>query len=900
MKDKKVFLGVIFLLALGLSGSCEKEKDVPIVEGRIMEFRAIWADGDETRTILQPDGTSVWWSIDDAISVFYGNQYSGRFSSTNTEPQARVNFKGELKVQTGTQEETVSNQFYWAVYPYSAANQCDGESVVLSVPSSQDAISESFNKKHFPAVSKSRGVELAFYNVCGGARFSVANEAIHQVVFKSMDGEPLSGKVRVAFGSDGKPFVKDVLEGADSVVVESPDGGFIPGKYYYVSLLPQTLARGMRMTFRKEKEHASLVMNGSISINRSRFGKLDRKDESLSFEQGGGSGPIPWDRIIPNDLVEVHNPSKGRLEDVLLEWGDYTKIQSLKITGTMNDVDFLIIYRDMPNLRYLDISEINNPTLPAKAFYKSTNVTRLILPGNLTEIGESLFEGSKLEAVKIGSDVEKIGLAAFRNCSNLSSITFEKRICLITMGESVFSGCKSLKTIEIPPTVKRIGKAAFSGCTSLCSLSIPVSVETIEQNTFMDCTSLTDVSFESNAQLKAIYGGEENKGAFYGCSSLRAIEIPASVEVIGQSAFRGCTSLTEVFFEKGSKLQIIEGGVYMTTYKYEDYGVPHYYGAFYGCTSLRSIEIPASVESIGQTAFAGCVSLKTVSFEKGSQLKEISGGYSSYKTTCAFLGAFYGCSALTAIEIPASIECIGQTAFKGCTSLATVTFEDNSGLTRIDGGCYYYSGHRFGLGAFYGCSALTAIEIPASVKIIGESAFAECTALTKVLFEKDSQLESIEGTAVTGYNTTVDYFGAFTNCVSLTSIKIPAGLVTLETATFSGCSSLQKVSFEEGSMLTTIGDIDTDYCSPFYRCIKLKTVDASYCSQLKKIYNNVFRIGTLRLFYCGATTPPVISESTFAGIDPYAVLKVPDNCVDAYKASTYWMKAFPQISGFSE
>ena len=863
MKDKNVVLGVIIFLALGLSGSCEKEKEEPILEGRTIEFRAIWADGDETRTILRPDGTSVWWSIDDAISVFCGNQYSGRFSSTNTEPQARVNFKGELMVQTGTQEETVANQFYWAVYPYSAANQCDGESVVLSVPSSQDAISGSFKKKHFPAVAKSRGLELAFYNVCGGARFNVANEAIQQVVFKSMDGEPLSGKVRVAFGSDGKPFVKDVLEGADSVVVDCPDGGFIPGKYYYVTLLPQTLARGMRMTFRKEKEHATLVMNSSISINRSRFGMLDRKDESLAFEQGGGSGPIPWDRIIPYDLTEVHNPSKGGLEDVLLDWGDYAKIQSLKITGTMNDVDFLFIYRDMPNLRYLDISEINNTTLPEKAFYRSTNVTHVILPGNLTEIGESLFELSKLEAVKIGSDVEKIGQAAFRSCSTLSTITFDKRICLMTIDGNAFRGCKSLKSVEIPSTVERIGQAAFSGCTSLCSLSIPASVETIEQETF------------------------------YGCTSLRAMEIPASVEVIGQSAFKGCKSLTEVVFEKCSKLQVIEGGAYLNIF----------YGAFYGCTSLRSIEIPASVERIGQTAFAGCVSLKTVFFEKGSRLKEICGGhghdpYSS--TICTFWGAFYGCSSLTAIEIPASVECIGQTAFAGCTSLTTVTFEDNSGLTRIDGGYYSYSGHSFGLGAFYGCSVLTAIEIPASVKIIGESAFAECTALTKVLFEKDSQLESIEGTAVTGYNTTVDYFGAFTNCVSLTSIKIPAGLVTLETATFSGCSSLQKVSFEEGSMLTTIGEIDTDYCSPFVNCSKLKTVDASYCSQLKKIYNNVFRIGTLRLFYCGATTPPVISESTFAGIDPYAVLKVPDNCVDAYKASTYWMKAFPQISGFNE
>ena len=79
---------------------------------------------------------------------------------------------------------------------------------------------------------------------------------------------------------------------------------------------------------------------------------------------------------------------------------------------------------------------------------------------------------------------------------------------------------------------------------------------------------------------------------------------------------------------------------------------------------MTSIKIPASVKTIEEAAFKGCSSLATVTFEKGSQLKTIGGdSYSS--------GAFSDCTALTSIEIPASVETIEAAAFRGCSKLAT-------------------------------------------------------------------------------------------------------------------------------------------------------------------------------------------------------------------------------------
>ena len=95
--------------------------------------------------------------------------------------------------------------------------------------------------------------------------------------------------------------------------------------------------------------------------------------------------------------------------------------------------------------------------------------------------------------------------------------------------------------------------------------------------------------------------------------------------------------------------------------------------AFSGCSNLWKVTIPVNVESMTFNNFKGCVSLKTITFEKGSKLKAFTGGHdNNYK----ILGAFLDCKSLTTIEIPASVESLG-TAFKG-SSLRTITFEKGS------------------------------------------------------------------------------------------------------------------------------------------------------------------------------------------------------------------------------
>ena len=321
--------------------------------------------------------------------------------------------------------------------------------------------------------------------------------------------------------------------------------------------------------------------------------------------------------------TEIHVETKGELENVLAGY-DYANIESLKITGVLNDVDFLFIYRMMPKLKNLDIAEVNITALPTQAFYKSTNVEHLILPKTLTTIGKEMFYRSKLKSVVIPASVETIEAAAFMGCSSLATVTFEKGSQLKTIGGGYSSYYPNYY-------------GAFADCTALTSIEIPASVETIEAAAFMRCSKLATVTFEKGSQLKTI-GGDYSSSYYYGvfsdCTALKSIEIPASVETIEATAFKGCSSLATVTFEKGSQLKTIGGGYY-------SYSSSYYYGAFCQLKNLMTVDMSActQIETIGECAFYGDFELRL--FKIGTEIPPTCENY-----------AFSGINPYSVLKVP--------------------------------------------------------------------------------------------------------------------------------------------------------------------------------------------------------------------------------------------------------
>lgn len=249
---------------------------------------------------------------------------------------------------------------------------------------------------------------------------------------------------------------------------------------------------------------------------------------------------------------------------------------------------------------------------------------------------------------------------------------------------------------------------AFSGCSNLWKVTIPVNVESMTFNNFKGCVSLKTITFEKGSKLKAFTGGHDNNykilGAFLDCKSLTTIEIPASVESLG-TAFKG-SSLRTITFEKGSKLKSITGG-----YQNKD----NYSGALSDCKALTFIEIPASVETIEIAAFKGCSSLEMITFEKGSKLESISG--------VRDLGAFDGAINLTTVDMSecTQVKRIDEYTFYGNSNLRLFKID-----TEIPPTCKDYT--------FYNINPYSVLKVPSGCtdaykKATGWKKFASITGL---------------------------------------------------------------------------------------------------------------------------------------------------------------------------
>lgn len=521
-----------------------------------------------------------------------------------------------------------------------------------------------------------------------------------------------------------------------------------------------------------------------------------------------------------------------------------------------------------------------------------SDITSVVLPETLKGIGTHAFSGSNISAINLPEGLDSIGQAAFSDCSKLTSIRLPN--CLRTIAASTFDCCGSLSTITLPDSLKSIGAYAFERCSRLTNIVLPQGLREIGYFAFGNC-GLASV----NIPIGVTTIGED---AFARCSALTSVTIPVTVTTIGDGAFSGCsnlpvidniryadTYLIDVIDRSKSAYSIKQGTRFIGGHAFADctmmtsLNVPETVeqiggGAFYRCSSLKTIALNGSINVIPEFAFSGCFSLESIVIPNSVVAIEQS--------------AFNGCSSLKSVVIPESTKVLQREAFRGC-GLESVTIEGNVGPGE------YYGSYRYYETPFVGCNAMS------SIAFVGK-----CDSIPAFIFYDMPNLASV----TFGDKVRVIGEGAFSECMALKSVNLPASVnfvgadafvsCGLETITinsdfeigyyyggnpFAGCFSIKSFSFmgnctyvpsfcEGLELLTTVtlGD----------KVNRIPTESFRDCSSLESIIipNSVNEIGAYAFYNCSAlksiNIPEGISKieiGTFKGCSSLESVEIPQS-----------------------
>ena len=384
-----------------------------------------------------------------------------------------------------------------------------------------------------------------------------------------------------------------------------------------------------------------------------------------------------------------------------------TALKTVEIPHKVTSID----YNAFRECRALESIVIPNAVtyIGGWSFYDCESLTSIVIPDSVTVIGERAFYYCiKLASVELGSSLTDINYCAFSCCYALESITLPNS--LTYAGDNVFEACNNLvvyMSLEYKPkayeqnwngsatviygyieTVK-VGNYSYAlsqrednKYAKLVSFDTDV-VTDFQVPASVDGYQVTDINmnlFKNNTTIKSIVLPNTitdlSRDTFNGCTNLESIDLSAtSIETIGSNMFGNCTSLVSVVLP--DTLETIE------------------YRAFYNCSSLKSIVLPSGVETIGSEAFCGCATLESVVLPESLTVIE--------NNTFAY------CYDLESVTLPSALETIKGSAFRYCSSLTSIEIPNS--VTRIESS------------AFDSCSNLTTVKMPDSIEYIGSGVF---------------------------------------------------------------------------------------------------------------------------------------------------------------------------------
>ncbi len=526
--------------------------------------------------------------------------------------------------------------------------------------------------------------------------------------------------------------------------------------------------------------------------------------------------------------------------------------------------------------------------IEANAFNNVSSIELVVIPSSVKSMAPSSFVDCKniteIAAPFVGKSREESArlIDIFKNSTGaLESFT-------LTEGDGIsknaFAYCYALKDISFPSGITYIGEYAFYECRSLTEFTVPDSVTEIGKNAFGHCSSLKSITLpfvgnrldgEDNTHFGYIFGANSysqnntevptslelvtitkataiDEYAFYNCDDIITVTLPKKLNSIGKNAFKGCTSLFEIFNPSRVYLSV---------------GTPHE-----SCITDNALAIRSETNNYtGIIRVDGFVFFRDISTDiytllryKGDETEIVFPDNiyaSSYTVEAIYSYAFANNDNITSITLPVGVKTIGESAFANCTSLKT-------------------------------------LNVPSTVETFPYSAIDGCTSLT--FNSKDggnylgndacpySILVSVDGTEIDklALQDTAKFIlkNAFKNITSIDTLTIPADILHIDNGAFP--SSTQIVNLEAPAhaipmipksalVSATVSGSEELPEKAFYQAVKLKSVALNErlavignsaffgCRSLESIdLTNIFRIDANAFEGCSSLESVVLHHIT--------------------------------------